>query len=179
MSPNCHNNRVRFRFDLCVRLWGWGQTHRPAGQWWPGRETAWTLWSEVGGCCSWPAHACRSPVHTRTPCRWWELLSPEHDTNWEAKADVRHQIKNFPLRAFLNSLVLHFSHINLILFDAEWFLLGFIVVQDHLSHQHHQLIHIPPRLQHKVAWMTRHRHVHVQVTSWKKKVSSVLAQFFQ
>lgn len=60
------------------------------------------------------------------------------------------------IKSLFNSLVLHFSSIYLILLYVEWFLLSFIIVENHLSHQHHQFVHISPGLQHKVTWMACH-----------------------
>ena len=74
-------------------------------------------------------------------------------------------IKFYKIKSLLNSLVLHLSSVYLILLYVEWFFICFVVVENHLSHQHHQFVHISPGLQHKVAWMARHGYIDIYVAS--------------
>ncbi|TNN50485.1 hypothetical protein EYF80_039295 [Liparis tanakae] len=66
-------------------------------------------------------------------------------------------------RSTRDSPALHFSGVYLILLYVRRLRLHLIVVENHLPHQHHQLVHVSPGLQHKVARMARHRHVDVHV----------------
>lgn len=63
-------------------------------------------------------------------------------------------------------LILHFGSVHLVSLHRYVALLRHTVVQDHLLHQHLQLMDLLPRLDDKMARVTGHGHIHIHVFPW-------------